>query len=260
MGRVWFAKDADFLGDPAIVELGERHGPGGPLLIDALLGLAKLAQGGGRVTVGHTALARRAFIDDADTVRAILRDSAEFGVLVVDEVSPVKCEVTFPNWDSWQTAYRQARKRERDRDTTVTDRDTTVAPLSREPKTETKDKDKQQQKRTSSSVEPVGLDAAAVRNLFAYWQERCGHEQAKFTRDRRSKVEARMREGYTVDEIRQAIDGASAAPFINPEGKKFDDLELICRNGSKLEDFKSRAEQAAPDTQDFIARMKARRG
>jgi hypothetical protein len=258
VSRVWFAKDADFLEDPAIVELGERHGPGGPLLIDALLGLAKLAQGGGRVTVGHTALARRAFIDNADTVRAILRDSAEFGVLELDEVSPLKCEVIFPQWDRWQTSFRKTRQRERERDTTVTERDTTVTPLSREPKTETKDK--QQQKRTPSSVEPVGIDAAAVRDLFAYWQERCDHQQAKFTRDRRSKVEARMREGYTVEEIRAAIDGAAASPFVNPEGKKFDDLELICRNGSKLEDFKSRAEHSAPDTKDFIARMKARRG
>lgn len=86
--------------------------------------------------------------------------------------------------------------------------------------------------------------------LFLYWQKTCNHEQAKFTADRKSKAEARLRDGYTEQYIREAIDGAARAPFTNPEGKVFDDFELICRSGSKLEDFHERTApatgQAAP--------------
>lgn len=256
MARVWYAKDADFLEDPAIVELGDRHGPGGPLVIDALLGLAKLAREGGRVTVGHTALARRAFIDGADTVRAILRDSAEFGVLEVDEISPLKCEVRFPQWDRWQTAHRKARQRERDagsdRDSTVTDRDSTVPPLSREPLTE----DKGQNNKGANA--PVEADASTVRELFSLWQERCSHENAKFTDGRRRKITARLRDGYTPDDIRVAIEGAANAPFVK-DGKRFDDIELVCRNGEKLELFMERGQSAVEDTPAALAaRMRDR--
>lgn len=85
-----------------------------------------------------------------------------------------------------------------------------------------------------------------ARALFAYWQEQCGHEQAKFTRDRRAKVEARLAEGYTPDQIRKAIDGAARAAFVDDKGKRHDDLELVCRTGSKLEDFIGRADHVVP--------------
>ena len=86
------------------------------------------------------------------------------------------------------------------------------------------------------------LDGARLENeLFAYWQQQCGHDHAKFTRDRRAKIRGRLREGYTAEQIRLGIDGAARAAFTNDAGKTFDDLELICRNGSKLEDFIARA-------------------
>lgn len=108
----------------------------------------------------------------------------------------------------------------------------------------------------SSSVELAGLKATkeavlttSVNEAFAYWREKCGHPQAKPTRDRLAKVRARLAEGYSLDAIREAIDGAASAAFVNEQGKRFDDLELICRSGSKLEDFIGRATQKAPPMQ-----------
>jgi DNA-binding transcriptional ArsR family regulator len=88
-------------------------------------------------------------------------------------------------------------------------------------------------------VVPVPQDDA--RALFDHWRERCGHQQAKPTRERLSKIRARLSEGYTADQIRQAIEGAGRAAFTNDTGKRFDDIELVCRNGSKLESFIARA-------------------
>lgn len=77
--------------------------------------------------------------------------------------------------------------------------------------------------------------------LFAYWQTRFNKPRAKFGSDRRRLVRARLREGYTPDDIRRAIDGCKASGFHNGEnegGGEYNDLTLICRNSSKLERFR----------------------
>ena len=92
---------------------------------------------------------------------------------------------------------------------------------------------------TATSAAPT---SAVCSDLFAYWQEKTGHSASKLTRDRRAKIEARLNEGYDPDQIRKAIDGAARAAFVNENGKKFDDIELICRTGSKLESFIERSQ------------------
>lgn len=86
------------------------------------------------------------------------------------------------------------------------------------------------------SVEPDRLDVGrVVRDLFAYWQATCGHPNAKLVAKRRRAVEGRLREGYTEAEIRKAIDGAAKAAHVSDQGVRFDDLALICRDGTKVE-------------------------
>jgi hypothetical protein len=82
-------------------------------------------------------------------------------------------------------------------------------------------------------VEPR-LDAQ-VSELFAYWQQRCGHAHAKLTPKRGRAVRARLKERRTVAEIRTAIDGAARAAYVDEHGVKHDDLELICRSPEKLD-------------------------
>jgi hypothetical protein len=81
---------------------------------------------------------------------------------------------------------------------------------------------------------------ARVRELFTYWQERCGHAAAKLTSERRTKIQARLKDGYTPEQVREGIDGAARDPFVSDGGRRYDDIELICRNGSKLESFIAR--------------------
>lgn len=101
---------------------------------------------------------------------------------------------------------------------------------------------------TTPLVEPHDFDTARdrlqtieVAEVFDYWRDRCNHPNAKLTPDRSRKVRARLREGYTVQQLRQAIDGAAVGAFVNEAGQRFDALDLICRNGSKVEDFIGRA-------------------
>jgi len=91
------------------------------------------------------------------------------------------------------------------------------------------------------AIDRETLYKAACSRLFAYWQERCAHRAAKMTPERARAIIARLRDGYTETEIRKAIDGAAESAYVNETtGQKYDDLTLICRNGSKLEDFIAR--------------------
>ncbi len=83
--------------------------------------------------------------------------------------------------------------------------------------------------------------------LFQYWQAAMHKPRALFGPDRRRLVRARLREGYTPDDIRRAIDGCKASGFHSGENESsttYNDLTLICRNGSKLERFREIAKES----------------
>lgn len=80
-----------------------------------------------------------------------------------------------------------------------------------------------------------------ARAIVLYWIARTGRDsaRAKVTAGRMKKVRARLEEGYTVDEIRQAIANIADSPYHNgTEGRRYDTLDLICRNGEKLESYR----------------------
>lgn len=79
-----------------------------------------------------------------------------------------------------------------------------------------------------------------VEQIFSYWQTTLNHPKAKLTKERARAIESRLAEGYAVDEIERAIDGCKNSPHhmgVNSTGTVYDDLTLICRNGSKVEQF-----------------------
>jgi hypothetical protein len=99
---------------------------------------------------------------------------------------------------------------------------------------------KEPKKKETTLSSPNG--STAVQEVFSYWQESLEHPQARLTPERERVIRARLREGYTVEVIKKAIDGCRASPFHrgqNERGQAYDDLTLICRNGSKLESFVS---------------------
>lgn len=78
--------------------------------------------------------------------------------------------------------------------------------------------------------------------LFKYWCEVMGKSisTSKLTPKREKKIKDRLKQGYTFEQIKTAIFNCSNDPFSmghNDRGKPFNDLELICRDGEKLESF-----------------------
>jgi hypothetical protein len=98
--------------------------------------------------------------------------------------------------------------------------------------------------------------ADQVREIFEYWQLECKHHGAKPSPDRVRKVRARLREGYTVHQIKEAIDGAARGATVDENGKVWDDLELICRSGSKLESFIGRPARKKKTTEQRASSLR----
>lgn len=84
--------------------------------------------------------------------------------------------------------------------------------------------------------------------IFAHWQKVMDFPLAKLLPVREKLIRARLKEGYTVEQIIAAIDGCRNSKFHlgdNDNGTVYADLTLICRNGAKLEWFISLATRKA---------------
>lgn len=81
-------------------------------------------------------------------------------------------------------------------------------------------------------------DSALVRLVFDCWREVHKHPDAKLVSDRRAKIQARLRDGYTGEQLCAAIRAAKLDPFLmgeNDRHKVYDDLASLLKTGSKVE-------------------------
>ena len=93
-----------------------------------------------------------------------------------------------------------------------------------------------EEKKTPSSGKPD----TPVMEIFNFWREVMKKgSSTKPIASRINAVKARLKDGYTIEEIKQAITNCSLSSFhMGPNGKgKHNDLELICR-AAKFENFR----------------------
>lgn len=93
---------------------------------------------------------------------------------------------------------------------------------------------------SSSKLDP-GV-SKNVQEIFNHWVMTMGKRpgSTKLTPKRKRSISNRLKDGYTSDQIKSAIKNCSKDPFYmgqNDRGKSFNDIELICRSGEKLESF-----------------------
>jgi hypothetical protein len=90
--------------------------------------------------------------------------------------------------------------------------------------------------------------------VFAFWKQTFQfNNQTKFTDTRRMKVGARLKEGFSVADLKRAVIGCKLSPWHqgeNPSGAVYDDLELICRNDANVRRFIATAEKMQAGTMD----------
>jgi hypothetical protein len=91
-----------------------------------------------------------------------------------------------------------------------------------------------------------------AERIWEFWREKVRPAALTFSEDQKRVLLARLKDrntrdanlpAYTPRYICEAILGAAVDAYVDPKGKRHDDLELICRNGRKLEDFHERWER-----------------
>lgn len=93
------------------------------------------------------------------------------------------------------------------------------------------------------SVEPSReTESDPVAHLFELWRTETGRDQrVRLTPGRRQKIAARLKEGYPVETIAEAIRRVARSPWHQGKhprnDRRCDDLTLVCRSGEKLEEL-----------------------
>ncbi len=86
-----------------------------------------------------------------------------------------------------------------------------------------------------------------VREIFDHWLA-CwkrvvgGSNPPKLSDPRRAKIRARLTEGYTVEQVKTAIDAMWGSAF-HVENRHYD-IDLVCRSSTKLDAFLAKTESA----------------
>jgi hypothetical protein len=116
--------------------------------------------------------------------------------------------------DSTLTAHLQHE------DSTLTAPDTTVVSTVKEEKKETY--------------------TSACKQVFDHWKTVMEKDRSRFTAEKRRHIEARLREGFTVEELKQVVTAAKNDPFTmgdNDRNKAFNEIDNLYRNATRVEKF-----------------------
>lgn len=98
---------------------------------------------------------------------------------------------------------------------------------------------------------------AQAQRVFVFWQEHLDHGKAKLDDVRNRKILARLKDGYSVDDLMAAIRGCKLDPFSmgnNDRNQPFDDIELICRDAAHVDKFLRIAGVEVPTVEDRAER------
>lgn len=96
---------------------------------------------------------------------------------------------------------------------------------------------------------PVEFDDP-VLTVFTFWKALMGHERSQLGPKRRAAIVRAMGIGYQVDDLRLAIIGCKFDAWsqgANDRNTTFDDIELICRDETKIDKYLKLGEQYVKD-------------
>lgn len=86
---------------------------------------------------------------------------------------------------------------------------------------------------------------AQARQVFTFWKQHLEHPKSIFDNKRERAITARIKSGFTVEQLETAIRGCKLTPFNmgdNDRHQKYDDLDVICQSAKNVERFIATAE------------------
>jgi uncharacterized protein YdaU (DUF1376 family) len=105
--------------------------------------------------------------------------------------------------------------------------------------------------KVKTTVPPDGETSVVrsqVKTVFSYWQTKRGHDRAKLDDKRSKAIRARLKDGYSAEDLCRAVDGiAKSAHHMGQNDSRtvYDDIELICRTAANVDKFAKLASPAA---------------
>lgn len=112
--------------------------------------------------------------------------------------------------------------------------------------------------KSDKDITTLSAKANLPYEIFTYWKDVMKkNSNSQFTTKRMKVVKDRLKEGYTVEQIKLAIYGCSITPHNNgtdPQGngQRYDGLELICKSGENVERFAGNTQQSKLSNGDEI--------
>ena len=79
-----------------------------------------------------------------------------------------------------------------------------------------------------------------VSNVFEHWKNIMQHPRARLDEKRDKLIRDRLRDGYTEQDVKDAIDGCALSDFHmgqNDHRQKYNDITLICRDALHVDKF-----------------------
>jgi hypothetical protein len=98
--------------------------------------------------------------------------------------------------------------------------------------------------------------SSEIKSIFEYWQQVMNHPRAKLDKKRQHKIKVALELGYSLDELKSAINGCANMPFNmgeNEQGQRYDDITLILRDASHIDRFTAKINSTySPKSQSTI--------
>lgn len=90
------------------------------------------------------------------------------------------------------------------------------------------------------STDVRSVSSTPADQVFEHWKTSLNHPRSILDAKRRRLINERLKEGFSVEDLKLAIDGCKQSPFHQGENDRrqvYDDISLICRDASKVEQF-----------------------
>jgi uncharacterized phage protein (TIGR02220 family) len=82
-------------------------------------------------------------------------------------------------------------------------------------------------------------ETQAVLEVFKYWQSQTGRSKTRLVPERRDKIRARLRQGFTIQDLKEAVVGATMSEH-HSSNQEWLDITTIFKNGSVVENHIAR--------------------
>lgn len=222
-----------FLKDPKVQRMVDRHGNDAVAVSLALMAEAMVQEHGGEVELTYRQLANDASTD-RNTAFEIVETAVEVGLLARESGDDFEFMVKFPAWSRHQAAFRKAKSRAARKpheQANVTPSHEQVTPGHKKSPTR---QDRTRQERTQQDKEKASGKPSDFDEWLTDYRQVTGKDSVRGSKPARTAFDARVRDGYSLEDLKQATRGCHGDQFCRDNGH--DVPETILR-ASKVERY-----------------------